>query len=153
MPFASVRHYAYFKKATQCYSTEFWTSLTKVFPLVKKATSQITRISKQWEVVTSWHTGLETEQKQDKYGFSSWYKNSKYDKVHIGVPAKVLLGLDNQRHFKTRETFVNTYIVGIKGYKWNSKSYLFRKLTFHNMALRYWPKERGDIRRPIRRTD
>lgn len=116
------------KNATQRYSTEFWTSLTKDFPLVKEADSQVTRISKQREVVTSWHIGHETKQTQDKYGFSSSYRNSKYDKVLIGVPAEVLLGLDNQRRFKPSESFVTTNTVGMKVYKWNGKEKLISKV-------------------------
>jgi len=29
----------------------------------------------------------------------------------------------------------------------------FERMTFHNMALRYRPKERRDVGRPTRRTD
>jgi hypothetical protein len=141
------RHYA------RWYSAEFWKSVTKVFPLVNKMTSHVTTISKQWEVVISWRTAHETEETQDKSGFSSWYRNSKYDKVHIGLPAEVLLSFDKQRRFKTREPFVTANIVETIRYKWNDRKTYFESLTFHNINLRYRTKERRDMRRPIQRTD
>ena len=67
--------------------------------------------------------------------------NSKYDKVHIDVPADVLLVLDKQRRFKSRESFVTTNLVEMKGYELNGKNVLFRELFFHNTTLRSRPKE------------
>ena len=45
----------------------------------------------------------------------------------MGDPAEFLLGLDKQRRFTARETFVTTNIVEMKGYKRNGRKDLFRK--------------------------